>query len=681
MDLLRSDLVDMARDQRRGLARALGILGALFLVAAGSCWALAVHVRPLAPPWLDSLLSVALVLLGIVAVSLGGVVVWLLTWMPRMLTRQGVVVGADGLLLFQDAKWWFAGRRLHVPWPALAEVSDHRPGGLGDRRGLVLSVHDLAPGARAPGWVLTVPAGGTPPEGEDQSDRDRLYLTLPASGADELARLIDRRRRASRREGTGADMSSVAGRRAGSVVDPVAVTGAGWERDRTDVHRPAVGSTVGSAGSETDGTGAALGTAFSPGADGPSARGTWLPVRGQRILAWGVFPVALVGTPLIVLVSFVRGSDTGWDSASPLVLTAVVAVGALVSAVLLPWYWAPQGVSGDEHGIAVRRESMWWARSGGIFVPWADVRGVVTHTRAWEGAEEAWGLPVVEIVVDRLDSAARPPRWVRTVPAGAQGWGTVADRPRLGITVSEPNLARRIELLVHRARPGLAAGSAPSSAAGPGLALAPAESGAGAAPARSVIQAPDFRSDQWITVPRRGLEWVLAAVGVLAGVAILAVLDIGNDHWLPALAPVPGAATAAHAAIALACGAALVWMAAVTLPRRCAGSGIRLTDDGLELVRQDLWWSRGSRVALPWARVRAVRGSRGLLVPAFPSARPAWGAVDLVVEAGRAPQGLPHWARARGTGEPGTVRLRLVIGDQGRRRLLAAARPGAPERT
>ncbi|MFE3457843.1 hypothetical protein ACFXKD_09865 [Nocardiopsis aegyptia] len=706
MDPLRPDLMDMTVDQRRGFPRSLGILGALFLVAAGTCWALAVYVRPLVPQWADSLLFGVLVLLGIVAASLAGVVAWLLTWAPRMLTRQGVVADADGLLLFQDAKWWFSGRRLHVPWSTLTGVRDHRPAGLGGRSGLVLQLHDLAPGARAPGWVMVVPAGGMPPEGQVQSDQARLFLTLHASGGDELARLIDRWRPGI---GPGDEMADPGSRTAPTRVHkdfseaPGASGAAGFPGELDASGTPSSPGSV-----RTGKTGAPrtpFGTAYSPGAGGTSERGTWLPVRGRRIVAWCVFPVVLIGTPLIMLVSFVLGSDAGRDSTAVLVLTTVVALGALVSAVLLPWYWAPQGVSGNEHGLAVRRESMWWAGSGGIFVPWADVRGLVTHNRTWEGAEETWGLPVVEVVVDHLDSGVRLPRWARTVPAGAQGWGTVVDLPRLGVTVSEPYLARRIELLVQRARPDLVAGAAPPSVNG--SAPSPAVAGGSAADPSAVrssdaplegradrvaVRSPDFRADQWIAVPRRGLEWAFTAMGVLAAVAVLAVLGLRDNLWFPALSAVPVAATAAHAAIALACAAALVWTVAVPLPRRFARSGVRLTEDGMELIREDLWWSGGTRVVLPWARVRDVRGSRRPAMPTFSNAHPARGAVDVFVDAERAPDGLPHWARARTRatratrawtrrdGRPGPVRVRLVIGDQGRRRLLAAARPGASDR-
>jgi hypothetical protein len=674
MDPLRPDLVDLTQDQRRGLPRSVGVLGALLLIAAGAFWALAVHARPTVPEGAEAALDILLLLLGIVAVSLAGVVGWLLTWAPRMLTRQGIVADSAGLLLFQDAKWWFGGRSLHVPWSALAEVRDHRPAGPGARGGLVLHLHDLAPGAKAPGWAMIVPAGGMPPEKEEQSDRARLFLTLPASGRDELSRVIERRCRPAG-GGPAAGAEPVGGGPwSGAVPGP----GDGG---------PAAGTADGpTSGSSTPGAVPAQpGTAFSPGG-GVSAHQTWLTVRGQRIIAWAVLPVALVGTPVFVLASVVRGSDDGWGSTSALVLASVVAAGVLVSAVLLPWYWAPQGVSGNEYGISVRRERMWWARAGGLFVPWADVHGVVAHRRTWDGSEESWGLPVVELAVSHLDAGARPPGWARTVPAGAPGWGTVADRPRLGITVGEPYLARRIELLVLRARPDLAGVSAPSAPSGgpvPGSAGSGVASGdpvgvpatAAAAHATTVAaQVPDVRVDQWIAVPRRGVGRALTALGTVAAVVVLAFLGMADDRWFPALASAPAARMTVFAAIVLVCAAVLVRLVAVTVPRRLARSGIRISTEGLVLTREDLWWSRGSRVKLTWADVGDVRESRALTVTALQSGRPVERAVDVVVRAGRLPDRLPHWARARGGTEPGTVRVRLMVGERGRRRLLAGIR-------
>jgi hypothetical protein len=733
MDPLRPDLVDLTQDQRRGLPRSVGVLGALLLITVGALWALAVHARPAVPEGAEAVLDILLLLLGIVAVSLAGVVGWLLTWAPRMLARQGIVADSAGLLLFQDAKWWFGGRSLHVPWSALAEVRDHRPAGLGARGGLVLHLYDLAPGAKAPGWAMIVPAGGLPPEKEEQSDQARLFLTLPASGGDELSRVIERRCRpagggpvggvdpvggdpfsgAGPGSGDGGPAGTAAGPASGSstpgavpvrpVADPAAAARRGPGRGGHPGPPAGAAPTVGDLfpGAAVAGTaagpagahhapGAAIpaqpGTAFSPGTGGASAYETWLTVRGQRIIAWAVLPVALVGTPVFVLASVVRGSDDGWGSTSALVLTAVVAAGMLVSAVLLPWYWAPQGVSGNEYGISVRRERMWWARGGGLFVPWADVHGVVAHRRAWDGSEESWGLPVVELAVSHLDAGARPPSWARTVPAGAPGWGTVADRPRLGITVAEPYLARRIELLVLRARPDLAEVSGPSAPSGgpvPGSAVSGVASGdpvgvpatASAAHATPVAaRVPDVRVDQWIAVPRRGVGRALTALGTVAAVVALAFLGMADDRWFPALASAPAARMTAFAAIVLVCAAVLVRLVAVTVPRRLARSGIRISTEGLVLTREDLWWSRGSRVRLTWADVGGVRESRALTVTALQSGRPVERTVDVVVRAGRIPGRLPHWARARGGTEPGTVRVRLMVGERGRRRLLAGIR-------
>ncbi|MFL1378768.1 MULTISPECIES: hypothetical protein [unclassified Nocardiopsis] len=91
-----------------------------------------------------------------------------------------------------------------------------------------------------------------------------------------------------------------------------------------------------------------------------------------------------------------------------------------------------------------------------------------------------------------------------------------------------------------------------------------------------------------------------------------------------------------------------------------ARSGVLITDDTVELVRERCLWRSGVRAVVPRTSITVVRRVRAPSLTGLANGWPVEDAVDLVVTAD--PGRTPYWVRRGRGGEPGTVRLRVLGG-------------------
>lgn len=200
-----TDRMDLAPEQRRHLPRILLISTVLLLITSLGTGVLAWRTNMADPDGrLSSVLMIATIVLGIFAAGASIVMAIVLVWLPRFLTRQGIETDSTGLVLYQDAKWWFKGRNLHIPWSSLTDVTPPTSAARGSGSALVLHVDNLRLGARAPHWALLTHAGS-------QTETSRLYLQLPKSGDDTVTRMVNASRRALRGEDKAHDLGAVEG--------------------------------------------------------------------------------------------------------------------------------------------------------------------------------------------------------------------------------------------------------------------------------------------------------------------------------------------------------------------------------------------------------------------------------------------------------------------------------------
>lgn len=180
----------------------------------------------------------------------------------------------------------------------------------------------------------------------------------------------------------------------------------------------------------------------------PGADGRWFSFRGMRILTWAIawFVPALFLTGLL-----------GWswyDTGDPFlaVLVVVPAAAVLVALAAGPRFWASQGVRLDARGLSVRRDAGPFFRGTRHFVPWEQVHALTRHERP-HGAGRGRALPpVLEVHATGPAPGTPLPRWARYLPAGAPGWGTVTDTPRLVLIPTEARVITEILLLADRLR-------------------------------------------------------------------------------------------------------------------------------------------------------------------------------------------------------------------------------------
>ncbi|MFE6305511.1 hypothetical protein [Nocardiopsis sp. NPDC057823] len=353
----------------------------------------------------------------------------------------------------------------------------------------------------------------------------------------------------------------------------------------------------------------------------PAADGRWFSFRGMRVLGWAVagFLPALFLTGVL-----------GWswyDSGDPFLAVPAGAAGAAVLGALAvgPRFWAPQGVRLDARGLSVRRGPGPFLRGTRHFVPWEEVHALTRHERPRGTGTGSARLPVLEVHATGPAPESPLPRWARYVPAGTPGWGTVTDTPRLVLAPADARAASEILHLAERLRP------VPASAPVPGPGAVPP------------------RTDVWVELPRRGLQRAVGALGFFLITVLMAVtlgFDLFAEPRMLLFVVLPSVLLAAWA----------LWR----LPEAAAGSGILITDDAVELVRNRCLWRSGVRTVVPLSSVTAVRRVRAPSLTGLAGGWPVEDAVDLFVTGN--PGRTPHWVRRGRGGEPGTLRLRVMGG-------------------
>lgn len=363
------------------------------------------------------MLSVLLGLAVIFTLATATVLGMLGVLVPRLLTRQGVAADASALTLVQDAKWWFAGRRLRLPWPDVQSATStgtHRSRRVPRTPNVVLRLSAIPPQARVPHWAILVRAHAAPPSGGTKSSVPRLFLTLPWDDHDAFLRLANEARPAPDRPG------------------PTPRTGAGSHPEPRD----------------------------------------WLPLRTTRLTQWGAYCVLAVGGPLVMpvidLVQRLRGGE-GLPAPVVLPMTAAALCGLLLMVALAPRFWTRQGLDRTEEHLRIAQRPMWWHRGRSADIPWRDIRRIVP------GEHPVRESPVLEIFLSRVERDLRMPRWARLVLPGEELWGRAASQPRVVLDLTDTAAHNTVESMLRHVRPDLFEHPAPARPGSP-AASAPAGS-------------------------------------------------------------------------------------------------------------------------------------------------------------------------------------------------------------
>lgn len=603
------DWLDVGPTTRRaltvGTVQVLGIL-VLGLVLLGGC---AVGLRnPALPPdsavrpllWVGTLVG-GLVLLGAL-VALGATAAML----PSMLSRGGAAVDDSGVTLQQDPRWWFRGRRLHVPWPRLDSAE---PVGSGSEAGrtprrptLVLHLNGASLREKAPHWAVSVPPGAQPPTGESKNRHPRVFVTFSGRDTERFLHLIAQHQPGPGPEGTGD--------RRPDLPNP---------RDRAAAWSPE-------------------GAENAPMADRVDLQGT-------RTTHWVVYCCLAVGAPLLFMALYPLEAAPGGDGA-PLVIAVALALLALCSLGVLvllgPRFWARQAVEVTADHLRIVQAPMWWYRGSAVETPWQDVRQVIVgrHPRS------AAGNPVLEVLLHRAGPMPRLPRWAVFTPADRALWGRTTPYPRLVFALGDAEVHERVTMLLRRARGDLFQATAPAGASD--------DAEADSVGASDVICATDDDAgtgDHWINVRGRGIyPWVMGSfVPALATVAFLVGLVMGlvekvND---------PGAPMSADLREMISLSAGFVPVAGVlvfVMPQLFTRQGVAVGRHGLSLVQRRLLWLRERTAVIAWHEIRQIHPSRALTPESLFTYRQdttAVDAVDVLLNDPHADLKVPTWAHMR----------------------------------
>ena len=403
--------ISLGAIERRQLVKVVAILVPLLVVAGVGAVLLA--------PWFVT----GTVVLGLIAIGVLASLIVVLRLVPRVLTRQGIELGASGLILYAEPRWWFRGWRAVLPLTTITAATPTRPAGpslsggtgsgapdspgKGDVGALALTLDRGVPTGGSPVWCTGVAPGAKPLNGEPVSDDHRLVLQLPRADVERLLRAID--------------------------------------QGRATVPRP---------------------PATNDAPDGEA----WVPLRIGQVVLWTMAGVVALAVTQIPLWSYVSAGVT--DRPDP-VLIMMITLAVVAAAVIIrfaPSALARQGVAVGPEGLEVRRERLAWQPGCHWRLGWPDLRalsgvfpdhGPLSDLGDRSTATARPGT-VLELILNGMPHRPPLPRWARLVPPGMEARRLVADRPRLLIMAGESRTAEQLRfLLARRLRPVEEAGADP----------------------------------------------------------------------------------------------------------------------------------------------------------------------------------------------------------------------------